>query len=80
MDVAAAIRAEAARRGLTQERLADLAGVSRQTVSAAMAGTGPLLASSAQKILKALFPTMEAEKLAVLFHALCTVEGSKRHG
>lgn len=79
MDVAGAIRAEAARRGLTQERLADLAGVSRQTVGTAMAGTGPLLASSAQKILETLFPTMEAEKLAVLFQALCTVE-TKRHG
>lgn len=80
MDAAAEIRVEVARRGWSHERLAEAAGVSRPVIGLAMSGTGPIGAASAQKILETLFPSMELGQRALIFQALCTVEGSKRHG
>lgn len=80
MNAAEEIRVEAARRGWTQERLVEVSGVSRQTVANAWHGAAPLRAQAAQKLIEELFGSRSLSEQALIFQALCTVEGSKRHG
>lgn len=81
MNAAEEIRAEAGRRGWSQERLAEKAGVSRTPVAAAWNGLRPVSPQAAKAVLGALFPGAElATKRALLFEALCTVERGKARG
>lgn len=74
MDAALEIRLEAARRGWTQERLGEVAGVSRPTVANAWHGAAPLRAQAAQALVEELFGDRTVSERALIFQALCTVE------